>query len=167
MKNEQQAGHGQQRNAVLDDLADSVEDHSRTVRRPLLGNVQGVVILRVLVVLEIDLRRLAVQAVQHVVREVLGQHLAGVGLGRLQDHAGKGDGAGERHQPPDGREVDVRGRPGESLLDGVDQELQEVERDQRQQTLENGQRDGQRRPTPAAAPHQRQGRAQIQGIRQL
>jgi len=162
VQRQEQARHRDQRDPVLGDLHQPVDDAHRAVKRFLLGAMQPVVILRVLVVFQVHFDRLGVQDVVHVIGDRFGLSFV--------DQPGDGSrhGADQRHQPCQRDQGRHRAEPFARLAglqvagDAVEDQLQQDQRRQRQHALQGHQRragDGPQRP---ALPDDGDGRAQLQ-----
>ncbi len=167
LQREQQADHGDHGDEALAGAQQVVDDLRGARGRLVLGALQGVVVLGVLVVLEVDGDGLLVDEVADVVGDHLAHGLAGDGAERAQERRGEAD---ERRQGDvEGGGAEGGGVVGlrDALRHRVDDELHQVDGEQRQDALDEGEGDGEDGPARGGAPHQPHRVDEVQGVADL
>ena len=151
MKREEQAGHREERDSALHDLDQAIQDTGRPKGRLLLGTLKRIVVLRVLVVFQIDCDGLGVENIVHVIGHHLSLCVADERSDRTAECTHQGDSAGQPDQqrdPSEGFFSVVR----DGCDHGIHYELDEVECQQRERGLEDEERPTGQCPAWSALP---------------
>ncbi len=154
MQREEQGDYRQHGDAVLRDPEQVFHYARGPVGRFLLGAMQRVVILRVLVVFQVDVRRLRVQDIVDVVRDELCLRLADQPGERAEAGAEECHKADQANEQRDACERDGLPPGFQSGGYGVDYQLHSVERDEGQHALGNSEQQAGNRPARPAPPDQ-------------